>query len=55
MGEVALPELCSVVGLDAGTDRPLAFVQLEGFTRPASLFRWHGDGELVAHGEHRPR
>ena len=42
VGEVALPELCSVVGLDGGTDRSLAFVQLEGFTRPASLFRWSG-------------
>jgi prolyl oligopeptidase len=52
LGEVALPELCSVVGLDAGTDRSLAFVQLEGFTRPASLFRWSGGGELDAHGEH---
>ena len=51
VGEVALPELCSVVGLDAGTDRSLAFVQLEGFTRPASLFRWSG-GELEPHGEH---
>ena len=54
VGEVALPELCSVVGLDAGTDRSLAFVQLEGFTRPASLFRWSG-GELEAHGEHDRR
>jgi len=51
VGEIALPELCSVVGLDGGTDRSLAFVQLEGFTRPASLFRWTG-GELEAHGEH---
>jgi prolyl oligopeptidase len=51
VGDVALPELCSVVGLDGGTDRSLAFVQLEGFTRPASLFRWTG-GELEAHGEH---
>ena len=51
VGEIALPELCSVVGLDAGADRSLAFVQLEGFTRPASLFRWTG-GELEPHGEH---
>jgi prolyl oligopeptidase len=52
VGEIALPELCSVVGLDGGPDRSLAFVQLEGFTRPASLFRWVGGRELEAHGEH---
>ena len=51
VGEVALPELCSVVGLDAGTHGRVGCGRLEGFTRPASLFRWSG-GELEAHGEH---
>jgi prolyl oligopeptidase len=49
-GEVELPELCSVVGLDGTRDRSLAFLQLEGFTRPPSLFRWDGGTTLAAHG-----
>ena len=49
-GEIALPELCSVVGLDGTRDEPLAFLQIEGFTRPASLFRWDGGTSLVPHG-----
>jgi prolyl oligopeptidase len=48
--EVELPELCSVVGLDGTRDRPLAFLQIEGFTRPASLFRWDGAATLAPHG-----
>jgi prolyl oligopeptidase len=51
LGDIALPELCSVVGLDGDTERELAFLQLEGFTRPASLFRWTGGTVLEAHGE----
>jgi prolyl oligopeptidase len=50
VGEVALPELCSVVGIDGARDATSAFVQLEGFTRPASLFRWDESGGLIAHG-----
>ena len=34
IGEIALPELCSVVGIDGTRDEPLAFLQIEGFTRP---------------------
>ena len=48
--EVELPELCSVVGLDGTHDRSLAFLQIEGFTRPASLFRWDGGTSLAPHG-----
>jgi prolyl oligopeptidase len=51
LGEIGLPELCSVVGLDGGSDRTLAFLQLEGFTRPASLFRWDGRPALTPHGD----
>ncbi len=49
--EVALPELCTVVGLDAGPTHRMAFVQIEGFTRPASLFRWDVGAELRRHGK----
>ena len=49
-GDVALPELCSVVGIDGTRDEPLAFLQIEGFTRPASLFRWDGGTTLAPHG-----
>jgi prolyl oligopeptidase len=49
-GEVALPELCSVVGIDGTRDETLAFLQIEGFTRPASLFRWEGGTALAPHG-----
>jgi len=41
--ELGLPELGSVVGLDTATEEELAFVQIEGFTRPASLYVWRGD------------
>jgi prolyl oligopeptidase len=51
LGEVTLPELCSVVALDGNRDSHHAFVQLEGFTRPASLFRWDGGDELVSFGD----
>ena len=44
VGEVPLPELGSVSGLDASPDRAEAFVVLEGFTRPPSLFRWTPGG-----------
>jgi prolyl oligopeptidase len=50
LGEIALPELCSVVALDANRDVRRAFVQLEGFTRPATLFSWDGENELTAFG-----
>jgi prolyl oligopeptidase len=43
--EVELPEPGTLVGLDAEPSGDDAFVQLEGFTRPAALFRWApGDG-----------
>ena len=54
-GELELPELCSVVGLEASPDGGTAFLQLEGFTRPASLFRWDGGSGLVAHGTDQAR
>jgi prolyl oligopeptidase len=48
--EVGLPELCSVVGLDGEPDQLTAFLQLEGFTRPATLYRWDGGDALHRHG-----
>jgi len=49
--EIDLPELCTVVGLDATPDEQRAFVQVEGFTRPASLYRWDGGSSLEPHGQ----
>jgi prolyl oligopeptidase len=42
-----LPELGSFSGLSADPDRPMAFCQLESFTRPADLWRWTPDAGLV--------
>jgi prolyl oligopeptidase len=54
-GEIALPELGSFSGLHAEPDRPLAFAQLESFTRPASLWRWTPEDGLVSWGGTAPR
>jgi prolyl oligopeptidase len=44
-GEVALPDVASFAGFDAHWHHPFAFCQLEGFTQPATLYRWQpGDG-----------
>jgi prolyl oligopeptidase len=51
LGELVLPEVCSVVALDGTRDADRAFVQLEGFTRPASLFRWDGGDVLTPFGQ----
>jgi prolyl oligopeptidase len=48
--EIELPELGSFVGLDAEPTGSLAFVQLEGFTRPASLYRWTAASGLQPFG-----
>jgi prolyl oligopeptidase len=48
LGQVALPELGSFAGFDARPERPLAFCQLESFTRPGALFRWTPADGLVA-------
>jgi prolyl oligopeptidase len=40
VGEVALPEPGSFAGFDSEAARPVAFFQLEGFTRPSSILRW---------------
>jgi prolyl oligopeptidase len=47
---VTLPEACSFAGFDADPDRPVAVVQLESFTRPATLLRWTPDDGLVPWG-----
>jgi prolyl oligopeptidase len=41
-GEVELPELGSLMGLDGSTDETLAMISFTSFTRPSSLFRWTG-------------
>jgi prolyl oligopeptidase len=48
--EVELPEPGTVVGLDAEPSGEDAFVQLEGFTRPAALFRWSVEDGLRSIG-----
>ena len=54
-GDVTLPDLCSVVGLDGRPDSGTAFVQIEGFTRPAGSVsldrrRWAGPSRRVGRG-----
>jgi prolyl oligopeptidase len=39
-----LPELGSIVGVDAEPGRPDAFVSITSFARPPSLFRWSDGG-----------
>jgi prolyl oligopeptidase len=50
IGAVALPELSSLVGMDTEPDADDAFVQLEGFTRPATMYRWSASSGLVPGG-----
>jgi prolyl oligopeptidase len=46
LGEVTLPGLVTVTGVDALRTAASGAVQLEGFTRPPSLYRWAGDDRL---------
>jgi prolyl oligopeptidase len=50
MTSIELPELGSFVGLDADPEGTHAFVQLEGFTRPATLYRWTASAGLELFG-----
>jgi prolyl oligopeptidase len=49
-GEIPLPEPGTFAGFDAGSDRALAFGQLESFTRPATLLRWTPESGLEPWG-----
>lgn len=51
LGEIALPEAGSLAGFDARPDRPLAVLQVESFTRPATLFTWTPSAGLAALGD----
>jgi prolyl oligopeptidase len=46
LGPVELPELGSLAGLSGRRDVDAAVLSLTSFTRPATLFRWSGDGGL---------
>jgi prolyl oligopeptidase len=48
--EIPLPELSTLVALDAEEAGSVAFVQLEGFTRPSTLHRWADGHDLRPFG-----
>src|SRR5262249_1190739 len=44
--EIELPELGSLVGFDADSSQPRAFISFTSFTRPSGLWRWTPDRGL---------